>query len=293
MLSVAAALLVAASVLVIYGLEALVGDGGQRFTHTGKKRRVSIRFFINLGRWVQRTVGVDLRVKRKSVDTKLQQAGVAGRVSVRDFVALKVGSAAAALCTAFLFATVAPGRLAYLFIFLGPVAAYLLPDGMVHRMSKRRRAMIVGELPDFMDLLRISVEAGLPMQRSLELVSERTDGPLGRECGRLVRERRLGADFGSTLKELAERIGVVEIDRFVAAYERAERLGVTVSDALEQQAHAVRDARKRDVQERAARSSPKIQLVVALVLVPAVLLLFAAAILGQLIGGSAGDAVFG
>ena len=118
MLTVATALLVVTSFLVVYGLGALAGDGGPRLARTEKKRRVSIRFFINLGRWVQRAVGVDLRIKRKSVDTKLHQAGVAGRVSVRDLVALKIGSAVSVLCAAFLFASVAPGRLAYLVIFL-------------------------------------------------------------------------------------------------------------------------------------------------------------------------------
>ncbi len=293
MLSVTLILLIAASVMAVYGMDALVAGGGKKLARTRKDRRVSIRFFVGVGRWVQRTVGVDLRIKRKSVDTKLQQAGVAGQIGVRDFVALKVGATVGALCIVLFIATLAPGRLAYLFIFLTPVAAYLLPDGLLRRMSKRRREMIVGELPDFMDLLRISVEAGLPIQRSLDLASERTDGPLGRECDRMVRERRLGADFGNTLKELADRTGVLEVDRFVSAYESAERLGVTVSETLEQQARVVREARKRDVQVKAARSSPKIQLVVALVLVPAVLLLFAAAILGQLIGGSAGSAVFG
>ena len=293
MIFVAVALAVVASVLAVYGSNELAVGGGQKLMRRQGKYGIVVSFLVRLGRRVQRTVGGNISSKRKSIEVKLCEAGLSRRISAIDFLALKVGSAAATLVSSGIFTALAPGRLLYLFAVIGPVAAFFLPDWLLYRVSSRRKAMIVSELPDFLDLMCISVGAGTPIHQALELVTTHIRGPLGMGCDRLVHERRLGVQRGDTLLRLSERIGVTEVDRFVTAYARAERLGVTVSESLARQADAMRDARVRAVQERAARAGPKIQLVVALVLVPAVLLLFASAILGQLLGGSAGSAIFG
>lgn len=293
MVPVAIILIAMASTFALYGFSNLLGGGGLVRHRKKGKRPALVMFFIRLGSSVQRYTGVDLRLKRKSIDAKLHRAGIPGYFGAGEFIALKLGAASFAFAFSLTIAATSPGRLAYLFVILAPIAAYLIPDWLLYRMSARRSAMVVRELPDFLDLLRVSVEAGLPVQRSLELVADRAEGPLGRECGQLVRERKLGAEYGDTLQRLADRVGTVEVDRFVSAYSRSERLGVTVSESLSRQSHVTREERKRAVQEKAARCGPKIQLVVALVLVPAVLLLFAAVIMGQMLGGVAGSAAFG
>ena len=99
---------------------------------------------------------------------------------------------------------------------------------------------------------------------------------------------RLGVPLGRALDGLAARLPQPEIRAFVAALHRARRHGAPLADTLAAQARAARFALARRIREDAARAAPKIQLLVALLLVPSVLLLVAAALVAALVGGEAG-----
>jgi tight adherence protein C len=106
------------------------------------------------------------------------------------------------------------------------------------------------------------------------------------------REVALGVPLQAALDDLAERTPLPEVGALIAALDRARRHGAPLAEALAAQARDARFALARSAREEAARAGPKIQLVVALLLVPSVLLLVAAALAGALIdGGGAGGAV--
>lgn len=172
------------------------------------------------------------------------------------------------------------------------VAAGVLAPGraLIARERARRRAL-VRELPDLLDLLGICVESGMALDPALELSAGRLGGVLGDEIGVVLRDLSLGTPRAAAYRDLVARVGAPELARTVGALLQAEELGAPLSRALESQAQALRASRRQDARERAARAAPKIQLVVAMVMVPAILLLVIGVLLIELarqVGGVVG-----
>ena len=139
------------------------------------------------------------------------------------------------------------------------------------------------ELPDLLDLLRVAVEAGLPLGRAIAEVGARHGGTLAAEWRRAAAELALGVPRDRTLNALLRRCPATGMASLVAAVQRAERHGAPLADTLDAQARQARAERARRIRDRAARAAPKIQLVIALLLVPSILLLVAAALVAGLV----------
>jgi tight adherence protein C len=139
------------------------------------------------------------------------------------------------------------------------------------------------ELPDLLDLLVVALEAGLPLSRALGEVGRRAAGPLAREWRAAAEEAVLGVPLDAALAALGRRCPAPGMPPLIAALRRGARHGAPLADTLAAQAREVRAARARRMREDAARAAPKIQLVVALGLVPSVLLLVAAALVSTLL----------
>jgi tight adherence protein C len=178
----------------------------------------------------------------------------------------------------------APGRLELALALIGPVGGFLGPDLWLARRARERARHVRRELPALLDLLRVTVDAGLALPDAFVAVGRRSSGPLGREWRLVGRQVRLGLPLEAALEELAGRVPLPELAALVGALQRAIRHGAPLGAALAAQAREARHARRRRIQEEAARAGPKIQLVVALLLVPAVLLLVAAALAASLLG---------
>jgi tight adherence protein C len=170
---------------------------------------------------------------------------------------------------------------------LVPVAAFLAPDLWLARLAAERARRVRRDLPALLDILRVTIEAGGSLAWALRAVGERAEGPLASEWWAVAAEVDVGVALGDALDGLAARLPQPEIRSLVAALRRAARHGAPLSDTLAGQARAARFALARRIREDAARAGPKIQLVVALLLVPSVLLLVAAALASALLGGSA------
>jgi tight adherence protein C len=161
-------------------------------------------------------------------------------------------------------------------------AGYFVPDLWLARRSRRRIEAALRDLPDMLDLLRIAVAAGAPPLRALALVSGEFPGPLASEWQRVSANAELGLPQDQALFGLAERIPHDDMRTFVETLRRGHRHGTPLAAALAAQAARVRHARAQQLRERAARAGPKIQLVVALMLVPSVLLLLVAGVVAEL-----------
>ncbi|MFN8218497.1 MAG: type II secretion system F family protein, partial [Solirubrobacterales bacterium] len=185
-------------------------------------------------------------------------------------------------------APAAPGRLSFLVGLVLPAAGFLAPDALLEREARRRRRRLLGALPDALDLLAVSAGSGHGPAAGLEQVARAGEGPLAEELGVVAAELACGAPLGAALAGLRRRVPGGEMATLVAAIERSRRLGSPLADQLRRQASALRRDHRRAIEERAARAAPKIQLVVALVLVPSVLLMIAAALIanaGSLLAG--------
>jgi tight adherence protein C len=209
-------------------------------------------------------------------------------MGARELMAAKLAAAAAAGVFGALLASAAPGRLGWVMALACPVAGFLGPDAWLVRRARHRARRVRRELPAMLDLLRVTVEAGSSLPEALRGVGERASGPLARECRAVARELALGVPLRHALLALTERLPQPEVAALVAALERAGRHGTPLAETLAAQAREARFALQRRVREEAARAAPKIQLVVALMLVPSVLLLVAAALVSALLDSGAG-----
>jgi tight adherence protein C len=196
---------------------------------------------------------------------RLEAAGVGA--SVNDVMAVKVGAALAALAVALALFVAAPA------------AGFLAPDAWVRRRTRARMRTIEAELADVLDLLCVAVAAGLAPGRALAEVGRRHPGLLAAELRRTAGLAALGVPRAAAYRELERRCPAAGVPAVVAALGRADRHGAPLVPALAAEARAARARAAQRAAEAAARAGPQIQLVVALLLVPAVLLLVAAALL--------------
>jgi tight adherence protein C len=237
---------------------------------------------LSLGLAVGRRLRGRLRTPRE-LSARIAAAGSPAGLEPRDVLALKLAAAVAGVIAGLLAGAALPGRLAIASIGGAPVAGFLAPDLWLRRLARARAGAIRRELPAMLDLLRVTVQSGLSLGAALGEVGTRTRGPLAREWRAVGRECALGVPLSHSLQRLSERAPLPEVAALVAALERAARHGAPRSDTLEAQARDARAARRRGIQEEAAKAAPKIQLVVAGMLVPSVLLLVAAALVGAIV----------
>jgi tight adherence protein C len=215
---------------------------------------------------------------------RIDAAGAPMRLGVADLLAVKAGAAALALAVGAPLAAALPGRLPVPAALAAPLAGFLAPDLWLARRARRRARTMELELPDLLDLLRVAIEAGLAVPRGLHEVGCRHGGLLAAEWRRAAARMALGVAQADALEELGRRCPAPGMAALIAALGRAERHGAPLGPTLAAQAREARAARAQRVREHAARAAPKMQLVVALLLVPSVLLLVGAALVGPLAG---------
>jgi tight adherence protein C len=234
------------------------------------------------GRWA--TMGAT----SVGIDQRLTRAGLAGRISPTGVLIARGAGSVLGVFSGLVAAPAAPGRLSWLVLAGLPAAGFLAPDALLERAARVRRERLVAALPDALDLLAVSAATGRNTAAGFAEIASSGDGPLAVELAIAVAEISAGRPQERALAALRERVSGSELAALVAAIERSRRYGSPLAAQLRRQASALRINQRRAVQERAARAAPKIQLVVALVLVPSVLLIIAAGLIANadvLLGG--------
>lgn len=131
------------------------------------------------------------------------------------------------------------------------ILGWRLPDFWLSRMITERRRKIDKALPDVLDLLSVSVEAGLGLDGAIQKVGEKFADPIAGEFRELLKAIRLGTARADALRTLADRTGLPDVRTFTAAVIQAEQLGVSISRVLRAQAEALRVKRKQKIEEKA------------------------------------------
>jgi tight adherence protein C len=210
------------------------------------------------------------------LDARLAAAGLAGRARAADLMAMKAGAGAvAALAAAPVIATL-PLRLTAIALPAVAVGGFMAPDSWLARRARGRARRAGLELADVLDLLRVAVAAGLPTGRALAEVGARRGGLVAGELRGLAERLELGVARADALDDVHRRLPLPTIATLCAAVARADRHGAPLAPALAALAQEARAERARALREQAARAAPRIQLAIALLLVPAVLLIVAA-----------------
>jgi tight adherence protein C len=177
----------------------------------------------------------------------------------------------------FLFLSLLGGSLPL--ALLATVMGWYAPDVWIARTGRLRQERIERDLPDFLDILSVTVRAGLGYRLALARVSEQLGGPVAEEMLVALRQMDLGASRRAAFEALRDRNASESLSGFVAAQLQAEELGVPLSEALTDIARDMRRAAHQAARRRAARASPRVSLVVTTLIVPGTMLLIIVAIL--------------
>lgn len=159
------------------------------------------------------------------------------------------------------------------------VGATLWPEIKLSRARGQRQAAIQRDLPDFLDVLAITVRSGMGFRAALARVASTVEGPIAEEITVTLREMELGERRRDAFRRLADRNDSDNLEQFVGALQQAEELGTPLSDALGQIALEMRRDVAQQTRRKAAKTEPKISLVVTLLVLPGTILLIVASML--------------
>lgn len=207
---------------------------------------------------------------------RLVAAGEPGGLTPADLMAIKAGATLAGALVALPVAAELPPRLAAIAVLGAAALGFAGPDVALAQRARRRAGRAALELPDVLDLLRVAVDAGLPVGRAVREVARRRGGLVARELARAVARTDLGMPRGDALREMRDRLPSPAVATLVAAIERADRHGTPLAPSLAALAEQTRAERARRLRDHAAAAAPRIQLAIALLLVPAAMLTVAA-----------------
>lgn len=159
-----------------------------------------------------------------------------------------------------------------------------LPGVLLARAGAKRAAVLQRDVPEVLDLLGAALACGQPVQDALATLAEWGEGPLAAGAGRAASEVRHGAGLDQALARLVREHPVAELEAAVALLQRSRRHGSPAAGPMRALAAGAREARARRAMDHAAKAAPRVQLVAALLLVPAALCMLAAALLAGGIG---------
>jgi len=192
-------------------------------------------------------------------EKRLAMAGNPGDLRVTDWMGVKilVGLATGAIMF-LLFGLLVAGLVAGVFLgMLGFGIGFLLPEFWLGGKIKARQKIILKMIPDTLDLLTISVRAGLGFDAALAKVVEKLPGPLTDEFRRALAEVRVGKARRDALRDMLPRTNVAPLSAFIGAIIQAEQLGVSISKVLQVQSDQLRIERRQRAEEMAAKAPIK------------------------------------
>jgi tight adherence protein C len=209
--------------------------------------------------------------RRAALEHRLDYAGRPAGMTVAGFVGLK-----AAL--ALLLGLGAGGLLvllgsSFIFILLLGAIGWFGPDFWLSRTGRLRQEAIERSLPDFLDILAVSVRAGLGYRYALRRVAEALEGPVAEEMLIVLRQIELGQDRRDAFLALRERNKSESLKSFVAAQLQAEELGVPLAEALNDIATDMRRLAHQNARRQAQRAGPRVSLIVTTLIVPGSMIL--------------------
>ena len=202
---------------------------------------------------------------------KLVSAGKGDQDTYDRFLAIRVITVVLAPIAAYVTYKYAPiGGLALKTFALLIFAVFIAgPDAVLNRQVEERQYEIRRRLPDVMDLLVISVEAGLGFEQALDRTVSAVPGPLTEEFARMLGEVRAGATRADAMRALDARTNVPEIRSFVLAILQADTFGVSIGRVLRAQADEMRIKRRQLAQERAQKAPVKMMIPMVFCIFPA------------------------
>jgi tight adherence protein C len=213
--------------------------------------------------------------KRAAIRRKLDAAGRPGGMTLQGYAGRKAGYTIIMGGAGALFALRGTWLPGVLFIAFG----WFYTDIWLSGVARARQARIQRDLPDFLDILAVTVSAGVAFRSALERVAEALQGPLGEEIMTALRQMELGMSRRQALEGIKDRNSSESLNQFITALLQAEELGVPLADALGNLAEDMRRSFYQAARRRAAKASPRVSLIVSTVIVPGAIILIVASVI--------------
>jgi tight adherence protein C len=228
---------------------------------TELERPFSERVIAPLG---ERRVGIGRRLTRADTADRLKhKLDVAGNPpgwDVNRIIGLKVLGMGVLGIIAFLYMLGSGHPVERVLLVSAGLGAtgYLLPNILIHNAGQKRERLMQNALPDALDLLTISVEAGLGFDAAVARVSKNTSGPLAQEFSRLLQEMQIGVGRMEAMRAMAERSSLKDLKSFCLAMVQADQLGIPIARVLRIQSKEMRVKRRQRAEEKAQKVPVKI-----------------------------------
>jgi tight adherence protein C len=233
---------------------------------TRNQREIETRRSVNdrvFGPMANRLAGVTMKLMPKTnpddVANRLLAAGLARSLSPQAYLALKTGMAGLFIC--FGLFTIVSGAMAptfgLLIALMGAAIGFIAPDFVINNRIRGRKDRMRADLPNVLDLLCVSVEAGLGFDQALVKLNERMEGPLVDEFSLVLHEMRIGQSRSAALKNLSGRVEAPEVSQFARAIIQADQLGIALSRILRVQSQDMRLRRQLAAEEKAMKAPVK------------------------------------
>jgi tight adherence protein C len=191
-------------------------------------------------------------------DAKLEKAGYPGGLRGADWMGVKLLAAIVGAVLFFFLGLLIGGvPLGFILAILGLAFGFIGPEFWLGRKIRERAMGMILQLPDALDLLTISVEAGLGFDAALAKVVEKMEGPLVQEFRQALAEIRMGRTRREALRDIVARADARPVSNFIGAIVQAEQLGVPIAKVLQIQSQQLRIERRQRAEEAAAKAPVK------------------------------------
>jgi tight adherence protein C len=216
------------------------------------------------------------------VHADLLKAGLSGSVRAEEFVAVQVGSVLMgfAIALILLLSGMVKLKIGLGLMFLLPILGGLAPSYWLRHRIKTRRERVTNDLPDLLDLMCISVAAGLGLEQAMQMSCARFESPVCEELRLTLREMELGLSRRDALENMKLRTDIDDLVTFSVVLSQADALGLPIGRVLQAQADEMRDKRRQRAREKAAKVPVKILFPLALCFMPAIMII----VLGPIVG---------
>jgi tight adherence protein C len=217
-----------------------------------------------------------------NVHADLLKAGLTGTIRAEEFSAVQVGAVLLGIGAGLiaLISGIVSVKTGFAALFILPLIGGLVPSYWLRHRIKVRRDHVTNDLPDLLDLMTISVAAGLGLEQAMQVSCARFESPVCDELRLTLREMELGLSRHDALENMKLRTDIDDLVTFSVVLSQADALGLPIGRVLEAQANEMRDKRRQRAREKAAKVPIKILFPLALCFLPAILII----VLGPIVG---------
>ena len=264
---------------VAYGTHIIRREGASKYVDasseydidsTRDNHRPIIVIIDRLGLRAQRTLRRMYGKKRlDALGKRIRRAGNPEDLTLNQFIQRESVFVFLSAIMLVLFAAV--GNI-YLGVVFGLLFSTWMQVWLLHKLRKRRSRMD-RDLPDFLDVLTVTVRSGMPFRNALERVCEYYDSPISEEMVDTLREIRMGVPFRAAFLNVKERCDSENFDSFVVALLQSEELGTPIADALHSIVKEIRRERAEQVRQAAAKTAPKVAFIATITMMPGTIIL--------------------